>query len=123
MNWYCRFKFAQEYGHPNTYMDIGHHDDPSSDCDEWLWAFIDGQLYIEEGMPGSIHAQYWPQEALDRSFSGRYDGCRKQISIGVPANFPPGRQVPGAIIKLVERAFPESVGTYVFAPDSPAMAV
>jgi len=112
MNWYCKIKLAQ-YSHPSSYTDVGHYG-TSADCNEWLWAFINGSLEVRENARGVMHTDFWPADVVEASYRGRYDECRKQISILVPEAFAQ-RQVPTSLIRMVERQFPEAVGTYVFS--------
>jgi len=113
MNWYHRFKLAQEYGHPESYLDIGHQSYMGeTGCDEWLWAIVDGKMQIEKAGKDLTHNLIFPMHSVD--YYGRYSDCRKQVSIivqGEKAMY----GVPQAVVRMVERAFPEAVGTYVFA--------
>lgn len=104
-------------------MDIGHYGDyreDNPDCDEWLWVFSNGDIEFEEGMPVKNHANIWPSKLLDSTYSGRYDECLNQISIGIPSRgMIAYKNIPSFLPATLKRKFSPSAQVYSFRIQTP----
>ena len=124
MNWYKKAQLndTEIQKAPEHYLEIGHGEDPDDlDCEaSFLWIWAGGMLLVEEVISDNIHWNYWDDELIETSYSGRYDGCLNQISISLPlgkmARF---RDIPSSLVQQLKSQFSPDAQMYAFRDQSP----
>lgn len=128
MNWY---KIVQAtVPKVPDYTDIGHYDTEDFDNlyqNEYLWIWKNGKVEFKE-VPVSqqpVHMQFWPQNLVEKTWSGRYDLEKDIISIASPtAGYLKYKEVPSSLIDQLHRVFSPTAQIWYYGdPNSPSPGI
>jgi len=132
MNWYKKAQattYPRGQSHPE-YTDIGHmnpEDTDNLDQEEYLWIWTDGKIDYRKAPVSRqlVHGNFWDGQFIARTWSGRFDLEKDQISIGAPfIGSMKFRPVPDALISQLHKIFSPSAEIWFYgAPDSTSSGV
>ena len=119
MNWYKTAQTTESP--PKSYLDIGHRSE-DDECEEYLWIWKNGRLEVTEPVGEQVHDQYWTNESLLETYTGRYDECQNRISIGIPPALQ-YNEVPNSLINQLSKKFSPYAEIWASSLNNPAQRI